>query len=234
MQGVEHAARPKAIRELTLDDIDLPSRRITIAGHSQPLGDLTRTILLAWLERRHATWPGTANRHLLISRVSALGTEPVTADYLDKHLLLGAPLERIRRDRILLEALATSADPVTSRLRPRLGMRLARRSRPQTRPEPGTWWSATRSCTSLRTPTRASTRWRTGKSTASCSPRTSWLTPIRSWRQRWTAPWRHSVWRRRPSGTPRVSRAPLMALLASAHGLAELATSGHSDHIGRG
>ena len=27
-----HAARPKAIRELTLDDIDLPSRRITIAG----------------------------------------------------------------------------------------------------------------------------------------------------------------------------------------------------------
>ena len=31
-----HAARPKAIRELTLDDIDLPSRRITIAGHRQP------------------------------------------------------------------------------------------------------------------------------------------------------------------------------------------------------
>jgi integrase len=28
-----HAARPKAIRELTLDDIDLSSRRITIAGH---------------------------------------------------------------------------------------------------------------------------------------------------------------------------------------------------------
>jgi hypothetical protein len=28
-----HAARPQAIRELTLDDIDLPSRRITLAGH---------------------------------------------------------------------------------------------------------------------------------------------------------------------------------------------------------
>jgi integrase len=27
------AARPQAIRELTLDDIDLPSRRITLAGH---------------------------------------------------------------------------------------------------------------------------------------------------------------------------------------------------------
>jgi integrase len=28
-----HAARPKAIRELNLEDIDLPSRRITLAGH---------------------------------------------------------------------------------------------------------------------------------------------------------------------------------------------------------
>jgi hypothetical protein len=107
-----HAARPKAIRELALDDVDLPNRRITIAGHPQPLGDLTHTILRAWLEHRHATWPGTANRHLLISRVSALGTKPVAADYLDKHLLLGAPLERIRRDRILQEALATGADPL--------------------------------------------------------------------------------------------------------------------------
>jgi integrase len=107
-----HAARPKAIRELTLDDIDLPNRRITIAGHPQPLGDLTRTILLAWLEHRRITWPRTANRHLLISRVSASGTESVAADYLDKHLLLGAPLERIRRDRILQEALATGADPL--------------------------------------------------------------------------------------------------------------------------
>ena len=45
-----HAARPKAIRELTLDDIDLPSRRITLAGHQQPLGELTRSALLAWLD----------------------------------------------------------------------------------------------------------------------------------------------------------------------------------------
>jgi hypothetical protein len=52
-----HAARPKAIRELTLDDVDLPSRRITLAGHPQPLGQLTRTALLAWLGHRHATWP---------------------------------------------------------------------------------------------------------------------------------------------------------------------------------
>src|SRR5262249_59945851 len=99
-----HAARPKAIRELTLDDIDLPSRRITIAGHRQRLGELTRNALLAWLEYRHATWPDTANRYVLVSRISALGTGPVSPDYLDKHQLRGISLERIRRDRILQHA----------------------------------------------------------------------------------------------------------------------------------
>jgi hypothetical protein len=36
-----HAARTKAIRELTLDDIDPPNRRITITSHRQPLGEFT-------------------------------------------------------------------------------------------------------------------------------------------------------------------------------------------------
>jgi integrase len=107
-----HAARPKAIRELTLDDIDLPSWRITIAGHRQRLGELTRNALLAWLGYRRATWPNTANRHVLVSRISALGTRPVSPDYLDKHQPRGVSLEHIRRDRILHEALATGADPL--------------------------------------------------------------------------------------------------------------------------
>jgi integrase len=107
-----HAARPKAIRELTLDDIDLPSRRITLTGHPQPLGQLTRTALLAWLDHRHATWPHTTNRHVLVTRISALGTGPVSADYLDKHQLRGISLDHIWRDRILHEALATGADPL--------------------------------------------------------------------------------------------------------------------------
>src|SRR5262249_35579533 len=107
-----HAARPGAILELTLEDIDLPSRRITLAGHSQPLGDLTRSALLAWLEYRRTTWPNTANRHVLVSRISALGTRPVSPDPLDKPQPHGISLERIRRDRILQEALATGADPL--------------------------------------------------------------------------------------------------------------------------
>ena len=109
------AARPGAIRELTLDDIDLPGRRISIAGHSQPLGELTRNILLAWLDYRRATWPGTANRHVLLSRKSALGTGPVSASYLADYVgrhHRGISLEHIRRDRILHEALATGADPL--------------------------------------------------------------------------------------------------------------------------
>ncbi|HET7245335.1 MAG TPA: hypothetical protein VFJ07_10930 [Streptosporangiaceae bacterium] len=87
-------------------------RRITLTGHPQPLGQLTRTALLAWLGHRHATWPHTANRHVLVTRISALGTGPVSADYLDKHQLRGISLDHIRRDRILHEALATGADPL--------------------------------------------------------------------------------------------------------------------------
>jgi len=110
-----HAARPGAIRELTLDDTGLPSRRISIAGHRQPLGELTRDALLAWLGYRRATWPDTASRHVLITRKSALGTGPVCASYLAGYLgrhQRGISLEHIRRDRILAEALATGADPL--------------------------------------------------------------------------------------------------------------------------
>ena len=110
-----HAARPGAIRELTLEDIDLPRRRISIAGHQQPLGELTRNALLAWLDHRRATWPDTASRHVLITRKSALGTGPVSASYLADYLgrhQRGISLEHIRRDRILQEALATGADPL--------------------------------------------------------------------------------------------------------------------------
>jgi hypothetical protein len=67
---------------------------------------------MAWLEYRRATWPDTANRHVLISRISALGTGPVTPDYPGKHQLRGISLEHIRRDRILQEALAARADPL--------------------------------------------------------------------------------------------------------------------------
>jgi hypothetical protein len=66
-----HAARPGTIRELHLDDVDLGNRRLTVAGRSRPLDDLTRHVLLAWLEHRSRRWPGTANPHLIINQQTA-------------------------------------------------------------------------------------------------------------------------------------------------------------------
>lgn len=108
-----HAARWAAIRDLILDDLDLPNRRITIAGHPQRLGELTCQALRAWLGHRRATWPHTPNRHVLISEKTALGTGPVTRSYLNWNLERhGVSIERIRRDRVLHEALTARADPL--------------------------------------------------------------------------------------------------------------------------
>ena len=78
--------------ELTLTTSTCPNRRITLAGHRQPLGDLTHKALLAWLGYRRAGWPDTTNRHDQVSRISALGTRPVSPDYLDKHQARGVCL----------------------------------------------------------------------------------------------------------------------------------------------
>jgi len=108
-----HAARWEAIRALTLDDLDLPSRRIAIAGHPQRLGDLSHQALRAWLDHRRAAWPHTPNRHVLISKRTALGDAPVSRGYVNFHLKPhGVSVERIRRDRILHEALTGRPDPL--------------------------------------------------------------------------------------------------------------------------
>ncbi|WP_214408198.1 hypothetical protein [Pseudonocardia lacus] len=108
-----HAARATAIRELTLDDIDLAGRRISLAGHPQRLGEFVHAALIGWLQHRQTLWPHTPNRHVLVSAVTATGTAPVSDYYLSWHLLLrGVQLEQIRGDRVLHEALAVRADPL--------------------------------------------------------------------------------------------------------------------------
>jgi integrase len=108
-----HAVRWEAIRALALDDLDLPNRRITIAGHPQRLGDLSHRALRLWLDHRRASWPHTPNRHVLVSQKTVLGEGPVTRGYLDFHLRPhGVSVERIRRDRILHEALTGRPDPL--------------------------------------------------------------------------------------------------------------------------
>ncbi|MFC5828039.1 tyrosine-type recombinase/integrase [Nonomuraea insulae] len=108
-----HAARPFAIRALRLDDIDLGNRRITISRWTRPLDDLTHRLLIEWLEYRRQRWPDTANPHLLISKRTAVGTEPVSQTLLAP-LLRGLPatIERLRIDRQLEEALTHGPDPL--------------------------------------------------------------------------------------------------------------------------
>jgi hypothetical protein len=108
-----HAARPRTIRELHLDDIDLGNRRLVIAGRARPLDDLTRNLLLAWLQHRGRRWPGTANPHLIINQQTAMTTRAVSENWLTESCRgLTATLERLRADRQLEEALTCGADPL--------------------------------------------------------------------------------------------------------------------------
>ena len=105
--------RPKTIRELHLDDIDLGNRRLVIAGRARPLGDLTRSLLLAWLQHRGRRWPGTANPHLIVNQQTAMTTRAVSENWLTETCRgLTATLERLRVDRQLEEALTHGADPL--------------------------------------------------------------------------------------------------------------------------
>jgi integrase len=63
-----HAVRPGAIRALHLDDVDLASRRLRLAGADRPMSDLTCKVVSEWLGYRQHRWPHTANPHLLVSR----------------------------------------------------------------------------------------------------------------------------------------------------------------------
>jgi integrase len=69
-----HALRPEAIRHLTLGDIDLRSRRITLVGQSRPLDDLTRRLILEWLDHRRQRWPRTTSPYLLVTNTAPANT----------------------------------------------------------------------------------------------------------------------------------------------------------------
>lgn len=108
-----HAARPGAIHALQLDDADLGNRRITVAGRTHPLDDLTQQLLLAWLEHRRRRWPSTANPHLIINMNTALETDPVSSWWIERELRgQRATLDRLRIDRQLEEALVHGPDPL--------------------------------------------------------------------------------------------------------------------------
>ena len=108
-----HAARPGAITQLTLDDLDLPNRQITIAGHPRRLDDLTHLLITDYLKERRYRWPHTANRHLLLTERTAHDQRPASTYWL-RHLIpqLPVPLNKIRMDRQLEEAMTCGPDPL--------------------------------------------------------------------------------------------------------------------------
>jgi integrase len=108
-----HALRPDAIRRLTLDSIDLGNRRITIAGQSRPLDDLTRKLISQWLGYRRERWPRSSSSYLLINNQTAKTTRPVSENWLTSPFRgLGVTLEQLRVDRQLDEALTAGPDPL--------------------------------------------------------------------------------------------------------------------------
>jgi integrase len=108
-----HAARVAQIASLMLDDVDLGNRRLTIAGRVRPLGDLTRKLLLDWLEHRRRRWPNTANLHLLINNQTATKTSRASNHWISAAMRgQDATLERLRVDQQLEEALAHGPDPL--------------------------------------------------------------------------------------------------------------------------
>ena len=108
-----HAGRPKAIRNLQLGDVDLGNRRLTIAGLTRPLDELTHRLLTDWLTYRRRRWPHTANPHLIINKQTASNTRPVSDNALTAPFRQrAATLEALRVDRQLDEALTHGADPL--------------------------------------------------------------------------------------------------------------------------
>lgn len=107
-----HAGRPGAIRALQLDDVDLASGRLRLAGAGRPMGELTGKVVREWLEYRQRRWPHTANPHLLVSKESALHHGPVSTAYLISLRGLPATVERLRIDCQLAEAMVTGFDPL--------------------------------------------------------------------------------------------------------------------------
>lgn len=106
-----HAARPSTLRLLTLDDIDIPNRQITLRGHTRRLDELTARLLSDYLKERAVRWPRTANRHVLLTDRTAHDVHPISDGWLRTHFRnLGITVNRIRIDRQLEEALSRGPD----------------------------------------------------------------------------------------------------------------------------
>ena len=79
----------------------------------QRLGDLSYRALRLWLDHRRVTWPHTSNPHVLVSEKTVHGASPVSQRFVVLRMSrAGCSVDRIRKDRILHEALTAGPDPL--------------------------------------------------------------------------------------------------------------------------
>jgi hypothetical protein len=129
-----HALLPGQIRNLRLDQLDLPGRRLDPGGLDRPLDDVTADAITSYLGFRNQRWPSTTNPYLLITRKTAHTGEPVSRFWMTR-LFRGLPVTaaQLRDDRIVEEALAGRADPLhlaaVFGFGPRTGLRYAQAAR---------------------------------------------------------------------------------------------------------
>lgn len=96
--GQLRALRPADIRDSRLF---LPDRTVVIAGP-------VRNRVAAWLIERARRWPNTVKPHLFISQYTAVRTGPMDRQRISATNRL--PVQAIRKDRILHEAMTTGDD----------------------------------------------------------------------------------------------------------------------------
>jgi site-specific recombinase XerD len=101
-----HALRTAEIQNLKL--VDVRDGRLLIGERSIVLAQPVRDRVAAWLDERSRRWPQTLNPHLFINKHTALRLTPVSSTWISQTNKI--PVQAIREDRILHEALANSGD----------------------------------------------------------------------------------------------------------------------------
>jgi hypothetical protein len=101
-----HAVTARELSQLRLTDI--VDGRLSLGERDIPLAGPVVVRLGAWLDHRTATWPGSINSYLFISRRSAPRLTPVGQQFPWSNTNLRP--QALREDRILQEIIATGGD----------------------------------------------------------------------------------------------------------------------------
>ncbi|MEV1046274.1 hypothetical protein [Streptomyces sp. NPDC049916] len=114
-----HAARPKQVAEILLDNLDPSTERPRIRrpnrlDHVICLDDFAQRLVKEWLAERHHLWSLRTDPHLIVSPLTALHVDRPSlgiANFSSLRDRIGINVTQLRQDRFLDEARET-ADPV--------------------------------------------------------------------------------------------------------------------------